>query len=147
MIEVGGKPLLWHIMKQYSKYGINDFIVCLGYKGYVIKEYFANYFLHNSDVTFHLTENRVEVHETFSENWSVTLVDTGLNTMTGGRLKRIKNYLKPDELFCMTYGDGLAGIGDIGLGDLAQAHGRWRLMDGRTLGVDKLEVYDRVRNA
>ena len=124
MIEVGGKPLLWHIMKQYSKYGINDFIVCLGYKGYVIKEYFANYFLHNSDVTFHLTENRVEVHETFSENWSVTLVDTGLNTMTGGRLKRIKNYLKPDELFCMTYGDGLSDVNIGKLVDFAKAQGK-----------------------
>lgn len=110
MVEVGEKPLLWHIMKNYAHHGFTDFIVCLGYKGYVIKEYFANYFLHNSDVTYHLAEDRMEVHNTFSESWSVTLVDTGLNTMTGGRLKRIKRYLHPDERFCMTYGDGLSDI-------------------------------------
>ena len=110
MIEVGGKPLLWHIMKHYAHHGLTDFIVCLGYKGYVIKEYFANYFLHNSNVTFHLAEERIEVHDTFSEPWSVTLVDTGLNTMTGGRLKRVKPFLNPDEAFCMTYGDGLSNV-------------------------------------
>lgn len=110
MVEVGGRPLLWHIMKLYSHYGLKDFIICLGYKGYFIKEYFANYFLHNSDVTFHLSEDRMQVHNTFSEDWSVTLVETGLNTQTGGRLKRIGKYLNPDEMFCMTYGDGLADV-------------------------------------
>lgn len=110
MIEVGGKPLLWHIMKTYAYHGLTDFVICLGYKGYMIKEYFANYFLHNSNVTFHLAEERVEVHDTFSESWSVTLIDTGSDTMTGGRLKRIKPYLNPNEPFCMTYGDGLADI-------------------------------------
>jgi glucose-1-phosphate cytidylyltransferase len=113
MIEVGGKPLLWHIMKLYAHHGLTDFVVCLGYKGYVIKEYFANYFLHNSDVTFHLAEDRIEVHSSFSESWSVTLVDTGVGTMTGGRLKRIRGYLAPKEQFCMTYGDGLSNV-DIG---------------------------------
>lgn len=117
MVEVGGRPLLWHIMKHYSHFGLNEFIVCLGYKGYVIKEYFANYFLHNSDVTFHLSEDRMEVHENFSENWSVTLVSTGLHTMTGGRLKRVRSYLHPEELFCMTYGDGLS---DVDLGKLIE---------------------------
>jgi glucose-1-phosphate cytidylyltransferase len=109
MVEIGGKPLLWHIMKLYAHHGLTEFVLCLGYKGYLIKEYFANYFLHNSDVTFHLAEDRVQVHSSFSESWSVTLVDTGLNTMTGGRLKRIRPYLD-DNLFCMTYGDGLADV-------------------------------------
>ena len=110
MIEIGGKPLLWHIMKTYSHHGINDFIVCLGYKGYVIKEYFANYFLHMSDVTFDLQNNSIEVHEQHAEPWRVTLVDTGADTMTGGRLKRVRNYLSPGEPFCFTYGDGLSNI-------------------------------------
>ncbi len=110
MVEVGGHPLLWHIMKLYSHHGLRDFIICLGYKGYVIKEYFANYFLHNSDVTYHLAEDRVEVHDNFSEDWSVTLVDTGQDTQTGGRLKRVGKYLKPGERFCMTYGDGLSDV-------------------------------------
>lgn len=110
MVEVGGRPLLWHIMKLYSHHGLKDFIICLGYKGYFIKEYFANYFLHNSDVTFHLAEDRMEVHNTFSEDWSVTLVDTGLHTQTGGRLKRIGKYLNSNEPFCMTYGDGLSDV-------------------------------------
>lgn len=110
MVEVGGRPLLWHIMKLYAHHGLTEFVVCLGYKGYVIKEYFANYFLHNSDVTFHLAEDRVEVHSSFSESWSVTLVDTGSHTMTGGRLKRIAPYLDQDEPFCMTYGDGLSDV-------------------------------------
>ncbi|MCA9795460.1 MAG: glucose-1-phosphate cytidylyltransferase [Candidatus Eremiobacteraeota bacterium] len=110
MIEVGGKPLLWHIMKIYASHGLTDFIVCLGYKAYFIKEYFANYFLHNADVTLHLAENRVEVHSSASEDWSVTLVDTGLHTQTGGRLKRVARYLDPDEPFCMTYGDGVSDI-------------------------------------
>lgn len=123
MIEVGGRPLLWHIMKSYSRWGFTDFVVCLGYKGYVIKEYFANFFLHSSDVTFHLGENRVEVHDTFSEPWSVTLVDTGQNTMTGGRLKRIAKYLNPDERFCMTYGDGLSNVNIRELVDWAENQG------------------------
>ncbi|MGE0492779.1 MAG: glucose-1-phosphate cytidylyltransferase [Vulcanimicrobiota bacterium] len=110
MIEVGGKPLLWHIMKIYASHGLTDFVICLGYKAYYVKEYFANYFLHNADVTLHLAENRVEVHSSASEPWSVTLVDTGLHTQTGGRLKRIASYLDPEEPFCMTYGDGVADV-------------------------------------
>lgn len=110
MIEIGGKPILWHIMKLYSAHGVNDFIICCGYKGYVIKEYFANYFLHMSDVTFDMAENRMEVHKQQAEPWKVTLVDTGEDTATGGRLKRIAKYLEPDEPFCFTYGDGVADI-------------------------------------
>ncbi len=109
MVEVGGKPILWHIMKIYSTYGIHDFIVCLGYKGYVIKEYFANYFLHSSDVTFDVAKNTVEIHQNKAEPWRVTLVETGENTMTGGRLKRVAPYLGNDD-FCFTYGDGVANI-------------------------------------
>jgi glucose-1-phosphate cytidylyltransferase len=109
MIEIGGKPILWHIMKIYSHYGINDFVICLGYKGYVIKEYFANYFLHSSDVTFDMRSNSMEVHEKHAEPWRVTLVDTGESSMTGGRLLRVRDYLD-DETFCFTYGDGLADI-------------------------------------
>jgi glucose-1-phosphate cytidylyltransferase len=110
MIEIGGKPILWHIMKTYSHHGINDFIVCLGYKGYVIKEYFANYFLHMSDVTFDMGKNRMEVLEEHAEPWRVTLVDTGEQTQTGGRLKRVARYLEGESTFCFTYGDGLADI-------------------------------------
>jgi glucose-1-phosphate cytidylyltransferase len=109
MIEIGGMPLLWHIMKSYSSYGINEFVICCGYKGYVVKEYFANYFLHMSDVTFDMKNNKMEVNQKFAESWKVTLVDTGLNTMTGGRLKKIQKYLD-NETFCFTYGDGLADI-------------------------------------
>jgi glucose-1-phosphate cytidylyltransferase len=109
MVEIGGKPILWHIMKIYSSYGINDFIICLGYKGYMVKEYFANYFLHMSDVTFDMKQNRMSVHQNFAEPWSVTLVDTGDHTQTGGRLRRVKEYLG-DEDFCFTYGDGVANI-------------------------------------
>lgn len=109
MIEIGGKPILWHIMKMYSHHGINDFIICLGYKGYVVKEYFANYFLHMSSVTFDLVNNKMEVHEHSAEPWRVTLVDTGDTTMTGGRLKRVAQYLG-DEDFCFTYGDGVSSI-------------------------------------
>jgi glucose-1-phosphate cytidylyltransferase len=124
MIEIGGKPILWHIMKIYSHHGVNEFVICLGYKGYVIKEYFANYFLHMSDVTFDMGKNRMEVHQQNAEPWRVTLVDTGANTMTGGRLKRVKNYLTPGEPFCFTYGDGVADI-DVGQ-EIAfhKAHGR-----------------------
>ncbi len=110
MIEIGGKPILWHIMKIYSYHGVNDFIVCCGYKGMVIKEYFANYFLHVSDATFDLESNTVEVHDKRSEPWRVTLVDTGEDTMTGGRLKRVQSYLDGDENFCFTYGDGVSNI-------------------------------------
>ena len=118
MIEIGGKPILWHIMKTYSHYGLNDFIVCCGYKGYVIKEYFANYFMHLSDVTFDLKNNKMKVHNSTSEPWSVTLVDTGESTMTGGRIKRVKEYIG-DEPFCLTYGDGVA---DIDIGKLLEFH-------------------------
>ncbi len=110
MIEIGGKPLIWHIMKIYSHHGVNDFIVCCGYKGYVIKEYFANYFLHSSDVTFDMKSNSMEVHQQKAEPWRVTLVDTGENTLTGGRLKRVADYLRGEECFSFTYGDGLANI-------------------------------------
>lgn len=110
MIEIGGKPIIWHIMKIYSAHGINDFIICLGYRGYVIKEYFANYFLHNSDVTFDMTNNTMAVHQQHGEPWKVTLVDTGEHTQTGGRLRRIKKFLDADEPFCFTYGDGVADI-------------------------------------
>jgi glucose-1-phosphate cytidylyltransferase len=113
MVEVGGMPIIWHIMKIYSSYGVNDFIVCLGYKGYMIKEYFANYFLHMADVTIDLTKNSVEVHENWSEPWRITLVETGVDAMTGGRLKAVGRYLDPGEPFCFTYGDGVADI-DIG---------------------------------
>lgn len=109
MIEIGGKPILWHIMKIYSAHGINEFIVCLGYKGYLIKEYFANYFLHTSDVTFDMKHNRMEVHQNSAEPWKVTLVDTGENTMTGGRLKRVESFIG-DEDFCFTYGDGIGNV-------------------------------------
>ncbi|MDB5813273.1 MAG: glucose-phosphate cytidylyltransferase [Rhodocyclales bacterium] len=109
MIEIGSKPILWHVMKIYSHYGINDFVICLGYKGYVIKEYFANYFLHMSDVSFDMANNRMEVHQNFAEPWRVTLIDTGPDTLTGGRLKRVRSYLD-DEPFCFTYGDGVADV-------------------------------------
>ncbi|UCV08926.1 glucose-1-phosphate cytidylyltransferase [Dechloromonas denitrificans] len=110
MIEIGGKPIIWHILKIYSAHGINDFIICLGYKGYVVKEYFANYFLHTSDVTFDMVNNRMEVHERHAESWRVTLVDTGEQTMTGGRLRRVRQFIDADEPFCFTYGDGVADI-------------------------------------
>ena len=113
MVEIGGMPILWHIMKIYASGGITDFVICLGYKGYVIKEFFANYVLHTSDVTVDLANNRLEVHQSRSEPWRITLVDTGLNTMTGGRLKAIRSYLGDDEAFCFTYGDGVADI-DVG---------------------------------
>jgi glucose-1-phosphate cytidylyltransferase len=112
MVEIGGRPILWHIMKIYAHHGVTDFVVCLGYKGYVIKEYFANYFIHNSDVTFDLAANRMEVHQRKAEPWRVTLVDTGDATQTGGRLKRVQSYVG-DEPFCLTYGDGLSNV-DIG---------------------------------
>ncbi len=123
MVEVGGKPMLWHIMKIYSAHGIHEFIVCLGYKGYMIKEYFANYFLHTSDVTFDMTNNRIEVHQNHAEPWRVTLVDTGENTMTGGRLKRVASYLGTEN-FCMTYGDGVADVDIRALIAFHREHGR-----------------------
>lgn len=110
MIEIGGRPILWHIMKIYSAHGVNDFIICCGYKGYIIKEYFANYFLHMSDVTFDMANNRMEVHQQNAEPWRVTLVDTGDETLTGGRLKRVASYVGGEEAFCFTYGDGVADI-------------------------------------
>lgn len=119
MVEIGGKPILWHIMKMYSSYGINDFIICCGYKGYVIKEYFANYFLHQSDVTFCMSENRMDVHEKRAEPWNVTLVDTGDDSMTGGRLNRVAKYIKDEESFCFTYGDG---VGDIDITKSIEFH-------------------------
>ena len=119
MIEIGGIPIIWHIMKMYSYYGVNEFIICCGYKGYVIKEYFSNYFLHTSDVSFNFESNEHEYHNSKAEPWKVTLVDTGDETMTGGRIEKIKNYLGNDETFCMTYGDGLA---DINIGDLIKYH-------------------------
>mgnify|MGYP000353064409 FL=1 len=119
MVEIGGKPILWHIMKMYSAHGVNDFIICCGYKGYVIKEYFANYFLHMSDVTFDLQENSMEVHHKRAEPWKVTLVDTGDDSMTGGRLKRVAKYLQNEEAFCFTYGDG---VGDMNIAETIEFH-------------------------
>ncbi|MDP3878456.1 MAG: glucose-1-phosphate cytidylyltransferase [Methylobacter sp.] len=118
MIEIGGKPILWHIMKTYSAHGIHDFVICCGYKGYVIKEYFANYFLHMSDVTFDMRHNKMEVHQQHAEPWRVTLVDTGDDTMTGGRIKRVADYVKGED-FCCTYGDG---IGDVNITQLIEFH-------------------------
>mgnify|MGYP006100521289 FL=1 len=109
MVEIGGKPILWHIMKSYSAFGINDFVICCGYKGYMIKEYFANYFLHTSDVTFDMKNNKMEVHRKSAEPWKVTLVDTGLETMTGGRLKKVQDFID-NETFCFTYGDGVSNV-------------------------------------
>lgn len=124
MVEIGGKPILWHILKIYSHGGINDFVICCGYKGYVIKEYFANYFLHMSDITFDMQSNQMHVHQKHAEPWRVTLVDTGESTLTGGRLKRVRDYVG-DETFCFTYGDGLSDI-DLGsLIDHHRQHGRW----------------------
>ncbi len=118
MVEIGGKPILWHVMKIYSAHGINNFIICLGYKGYMVKEYFANYFLHMSNVTFDISKNKMEIHQNNAEPWKVTLVDTGEHTMTGGRLKRVRGYLE-DEDFCFTYGDG---VGDVDIVKLVEFH-------------------------
>lgn len=128
MVEIGGKPILWHIMKIYSAYGVREFVICLGYKGYMIKEYFANYFLHMSDVTFDMARNRMDVHNNTAEPWRVTLVDTGDATMTGGRIKRVKPYVEKEEAFCLTYGDG---VGDIDIGktlSFHKAHGKLATM-------------------
>ncbi len=124
MIEIGGKPMLWHIMKIYSAHGVNDFVICCGYRGYVIKEYFANYFLHTSDITFDMSSNRMEVHQRHAEPWRVTLVDTGEETMTGGRLKRVAEYLKDEEAFCFTYGDGVADVNIAETIRFHKAHGK-----------------------
>ena len=124
MVEIGGKPILWHIMKIYSTHGINDFIICCGYKGYTIKEYFANYFLHQSDVTFFMKENRMKVHQERTEPWTVTLIDTGDSTMTGGRLGRVIEYIKNEEAFCFTYGDGLSNINISDSIEFHKKHGK-----------------------
>ena len=128
MVEIGGMPILWHILKLYSAHGVNDFIICCGYKGYIIKEYFANYFLHQSDVTFDMAANTMEVHQRRVEPWKVTLVDTGEETLTGGRLKRVFNYVKDEELFCFTYGDG---VGDVDIAksiNFHKSHGKLATM-------------------
>lgn len=124
MIEIGGKPILWHIMKMYSAHSINDFVICCGYKGYIIKEYFANYFLHMSDVTFDMACNRMDVHQRNAEPWRVTLVDTGEETLTGGRLKRVADYVKDEEAFCFTYGDGVANVDITSLVAFHRQHGK-----------------------
>jgi len=124
MIEIGGKPILWHIMKMYSAHEINQFVVCCGYKGYMIKEYFANYFLHMSDVTFDISRNKMHVHSQKAEPWEVTLVDTGEDTLTGGRLKRVREYIGDEEAFCFTYGDGVADIDLTRLVAFHRSHGR-----------------------
>lgn len=124
MVEIGGRPILWHIMKMYSSHGVNEFIICCGYKGYMIKEYFANYFLHMSDVTFCMKSNRMEVHEQHAEPWRVTLVDTGDNVMTGGRLKRVAKYTKDDDAFCFTYGDGVSDVDISQLITFHKQHGK-----------------------
>ncbi len=151
MVSIGGKPILWHIMKSYSAYGVNEFIICCGYKGYYIKEYFANYFLHMSDVTFDMQNNKMKVHQNKSEPWKVTLVDTGEDTMTGGRIKRIQDYVKNDEFFCLTYGDGVSNV-DIGKSidfhrqlnrlatvTVAQRPGRFGVIDSEEDIVTKFE--------
>ena len=130
MIEIGGKPILWHIMKIYSSNGINDFIICCGYKGYVIKEYFANYFLHMADVTFNMETNHMEVHQKDAEKWNVTLINTGDNTMTGGRLKRVKDYLDKNEDFCFTYGDGVSDVSIKKLIDFHKKHNKIATVTG-----------------
>ena len=150
MLEIGGKPILWHIMKNYSSFGINDFIICCGYKGHIIKEYFKNYHLHNSNVTFNLSNNTTKIHETTTEPWNVTLVDTGENTMTGGRLKRIKNFLKDEELFCFTYGDGIGNIDIAKLIKFHRKHGKQATLTatrppGR-YGALKLTSNDKVQS-
>ena len=124
MIEIGGKPILWHIMKMYSAHDVHEFVICCGYKGYLLKEYFANYFLHMSDVTFDMTNNAMEVHERHAEPWKVTLIDTGEHTMTGGRLKRIIQYIKDEEAFCFTYGDGVADVDISASIDFHRRHGK-----------------------
>jgi glucose-1-phosphate cytidylyltransferase len=125
MIEIGGKPILWHIMKSYSAHGVNEFVICCGYRGYFIKEYFANYFLHMSDVTFDIAQNKMEVHQRNAEPWKVTLVDTGERSMTGGRLRRVADYIQNDDAFCLTYGDGLSDVDIRASIAFHRAHGKW----------------------
>jgi glucose-1-phosphate cytidylyltransferase len=124
MVEIGGKPIIWHIMKMYSFYGVNDFIICCGYKGYVIKEYFYNYSLHDSDITFDFRDNSTVVHQKRAEPWKITLVDTGINSMTGGRLKRVKKYINNEDCFCFTYGDGLSDVNIAELINFHKNHGK-----------------------
>lgn len=133
MIEIGEQPILWHIMKYYSQFGFHEFVICLGYKQYVVKEYFADYFLHTSDVTFDLAKNRMEVHNNYSEPWRVTLVDTGLHTMTGGRIKRIRDYIG-DEPFLLTYGDGVSNVDLAALVDFHKNHGKIATITGVNVG-------------
>lgn len=147
MIEIGGKPILWHIMKQYSHYGFNEFVILLGYKSYVIKEYFANYYLHNSDVTIDTAKQKLEIHNNYSENWKITLVDTGLDTMTGGRIKRAAKYLN-DEPFFLTYGDGVSDVNIAELLKFHKAHGKKMTMtaiqpEGR-FGALKIESDNKI---
>ncbi len=124
MVEIGGKPMLWHIMKIYASHDIQDFVICCGYKGYLIKEYFANYFLHMSDVTFNMRDNSMHVHTQRAETWNITLVDTGEDTMTGGRLSRVANYIQQDDIFCFTYGDGLSDVNITKTIDFHRKHGK-----------------------
>jgi glucose-1-phosphate cytidylyltransferase len=124
MIEIGGKPILWHIMKMYSRHGVNEFVICCGYRGYIIKEYFANYFLHMSDVTFDMQTNSMQVHEQKAEPWKITLVDTGEDTMTGGRLRRVYDYIKNESAFCFTYGDGVSDVNISACIEFHQQHGK-----------------------
>lgn len=133
MVEIGEQPILWHIMKYYSEFGYHDFIICLGYKQYVVKEFFADYFLHTSDVTFDLANNQMEVHNNYSEPWRVTLVDTGLHTMTGGRIKRVRDYIG-DETFMLTYGDGVSNVDLDALLDFHKKHGRIATITGVNIG-------------
>ena len=128
MVEIGGKPILWHILKSYSAHGINEFVICCGYRGYVIKEFFANYFLHTSDVTFDLQNNSMQVHERHAEPWKVTLIDTGAETMTGGRLKRVRQHIQDEEAFCFTYGDGVSDIDISASIAFHKAHGKLATM-------------------
>jgi glucose-1-phosphate cytidylyltransferase len=130
MIQIGGKPILWHIMKLYSFHGLNEFIICCGYKGYLIKEYFANYFLHMSDVTFDMVTNRMEVHQKKAEPWRVTLLDTGEDTLTGGRLRRVASYVKDDPAFCFTYGDGVSDVDISALIAFHELHQKWATVTG-----------------
>mgnify|MGYP000553578205 CR=1 FL=1 len=148
MVEIGGKPILWHIMKTYSAHGVNDFIICCGYKGYIVKEYFANYFLHMSDVTFDMKDNSMQVHQNHVEPWTVTLVDTGEDTLTGGRLKRVYEYVKDEKEFCLTYGDGVSDINITELIEFHQSHSKLATLTatrppGR-YGALKLEADDMV---
>lgn len=136
MIEIGGRPILWHIMKYYSEFGFHDFVICLGYKQYVVKEFFADYFLHTSDVTFDLANNKMEVHNNYAEPWKVTLVDTGLHTMTGGRVKRIQPYIG-DELFMLTYGDGVCNVDLEALVKFHKSHGRIATITTVNIGQQK----------